>query len=37
MVDDQNFRALADEWSRLWLMERPGGTPYNTVNTTGRF
>jgi hypothetical protein len=37
MVYNQNFRALADEWSRFWLMEMPGGTPYDTVNTTGRF
>lgn len=37
MVYDQNLRALADEWSRVWLMERPGSTPYDTVNTTGRF
>ena len=37
MIYNQNLRALADEWSRVWLMERPGGTPYNTVNTTGRF
>ncbi|MFM8699656.1 MAG: hypothetical protein ACKOF7_13585, partial [Phycisphaerales bacterium] len=37
MVYNQNLRALADEWSRLWLMETPGGTPYDTVNTTGRF
>ena len=37
MVYNQNLRALADEWSRVWLMERPGGTPYDTVNTTGRF
>jgi hypothetical protein len=37
MVYNQNFRALADEWSRVWLMEMPGGTPYDTVNTTGRF
>lgn len=37
MVYNQNLRALADEWSRIWLMERPGGTPYDTVNTTGRF
>lgn len=37
MVYNQNLRALADEWSRFWLMERPGGTPYDTVNTSGRF
>jgi hypothetical protein len=37
MIYNQNFRALADEWSRFWLMEMPGGTPYDTVNTTGRF
>ena len=37
MVYNQNLRALADEWSRIWLMEKPGGTPYDTVNTTGRF
>jgi hypothetical protein len=37
MVYNQNLRALADEWSRFWLMEKPGGTPYDTVNTTGRF
>jgi hypothetical protein len=37
MVYNQNLRALADEWSRVWLMEKPGGTPYDTVNTTGRF
>jgi hypothetical protein len=37
MVENENLRALADEWSRVWLMERPGGSPYNTVNTTGRF
>jgi hypothetical protein len=37
MVYNANFRALADEWSRLWLMDYPGGTPYDTVNTTGRF
>lgn len=36
MTYNQNLRALADEWSYFWLMERPGGTPYNTVNTTGR-
>ncbi len=37
MVFNQNLRALADEWSYVWLMERPGGTPYDTVNTTGRY
>jgi hypothetical protein len=37
MVYNQNLRSLADEWSRFWLMERPGGTPYDTVNTTGRY
>ena len=37
MIYSQNLRALADEWSRFWLMERPGGTPYDTVNTSGRF
>ncbi len=37
MIYNENLRALADEWSRFWLMERPGGTPYNTVNTSGRF
>ena len=37
MIYNQNLRALADEWSRFWLMERPGGSPYDTVNTTGRF
>lgn len=37
MIYNQNLRALADEWSRFWLMDQPGGTPYNTLNTTGRF
>lgn len=37
MVYSENLRMLADEWSRIWLMERPGGSPYDTVNTTGRF
>ena len=37
MIYNQNLRALADEWSRFWLMERPGASPYDTVNTTGRF
>jgi hypothetical protein len=37
MIYNANFRSLADEWSRVWLMEHPGGTPYDTVNTTGRF
>jgi hypothetical protein len=37
MIYNQNLRALADEWSRFWLMERPGATPYDTVNTSGRF
>lgn len=37
LIYNQNLRAMADEWSRIWLMERPGGTPYNTVNTSGRF
>jgi hypothetical protein len=36
MVYNQNFRMLADEWSRFWLMERPGGSAYDLVNTTGR-
>ncbi|MBL9141858.1 MAG: hypothetical protein JNK53_08330 [Phycisphaerae bacterium] len=36
MVFNQNFRAMADEWSRFWLMDAPGPTPYNTINTTGR-
>jgi len=36
MVYNQNFRMLADEWSRIWLMERPGGSAYDLVNTTGR-
>ena len=37
LIYNENLRALADEWSRAWLMEKPGGTPYNTVNTSGRF
>jgi hypothetical protein len=37
MVYSENLRMLADEWSRFMLMERPGGSPYDTVNTTGRF
>jgi hypothetical protein len=36
MVNNQNFRMMADEWSRFWLMERPGGSAYDLVNTTGR-
>jgi hypothetical protein len=36
-VYNQNLRALADEWSRLWLVNYPSGTPYNTYNPTGRF
>ena len=36
MVYNANLRALADEWSRVWLMEMPGGTPYDNVNSTGR-
>jgi hypothetical protein len=36
LVYNANFRALADEWSRVWLMEMPGGTPYDNVNSTGR-
>lgn len=36
MIYNQNFRAMADEWSRIWLLDYPGGTPYNTLNTTGR-
>jgi hypothetical protein len=37
MIYNQNLRMLADEWSRFWLMERPGASPYDTVNTSGRF
>ncbi len=37
MIYNQNLRALSDEWSRFWLVDQPGGTPYNTINTTGRF
>jgi hypothetical protein len=37
MVYNQNLRAMADSWSRFWLMDQPDPTPYNTVNTTGRF
>lgn len=37
MIFNQNLNALADEWSRFWLMEMPSSTPYDTVNTTGRF
>ncbi len=37
MIFNQNLRAMADEWSRFWLMDQPGPTPYNDVNTTGRF
>jgi hypothetical protein len=37
MIYSQNLRMLADEWSRFWLMERPGASPYNSVNTSGRF
>jgi uncharacterized protein YerC len=36
LVYNANLRALADEWSRVWLMEMPGGTPYDNVNSTGR-
>ena len=37
MIYNQNLRAMADSWSRFWLMDQPDPTPYNTVNTTGRF
>ncbi|MFO0784252.1 MAG: hypothetical protein U0636_11285 [Phycisphaerales bacterium] len=37
IIYSQNLRALADEWSRFWLMDMPMGTPYNTINTSGRF
>lgn len=37
MIYNQNLRALADEWSWFWLMDQPSPTPYNQINTTGRF